>query len=63
MSPQILLEQRTRKGKIERARKKKGGQERKKKKTMAALLVFMLTSLEIFFEKKSLFERRALFWL
>ena len=31
MSPKILLERRTRKGKIERERRKKGGEERKKK--------------------------------
>ena len=29
---------------------------------MAALLVFMLTSVEIFFEKKRLFEGRALYF-
>ena len=54
MSPKILLE------KKERARRKKRGEE---KRTMAALLVFMLTSLEIIFERKKLFEGRALFWL
>ena len=30
---------------------------------MAALLVFMLTSLVIDFEKKRIFEGSALFWL
>ena len=40
------------KEKIERARKKRGGEE---KKAMAAILVFMLTSLEIyFFQEKNL---------
>ena len=38
-------------------RGKKVGEE--KKKAMAALLVFMLTSLEIFFERKRLFEKRS----
>ena len=52
--------ERTRKGKIERARRKKVGEG---KKAMAALVVFMLTSLKIVFERKKLFERRALFWL
>ena len=45
---------------MDRARRKKGGQV---KKAMAALLVFMLTSLKIVFERKKLFEGRALFWL
>ena len=51
----------TRKGKIERGRRKKGGEG--EKKAMVALLVFMLTSLEIVFERKKLFEGRALIWL
>ena len=51
-------EQRT--GKIERARRKKGGEG---KEAVAALLVFMLTSLEIVFERKKLFDGRSLFFL
>ena len=48
------------KGKIEKAKEK---ESRRRKKVMAALLVLMSTSLEIFFERKRLFEGRALFWL
>ena len=44
---------RTRKGKIEKAKEK---ESRRRKKVMAALLVLMSTSLEIFFERKRLFE-------
>ena len=47
------------KGRIKRARRKKGGEQ---KRAMAALLVFMLTSLEVVFERKRLFEGRGLFW-
>ena len=59
MSPKILLKK-NKERKIERARRKKRGEG---KRTRAALLVFMLTSLEIVFERKKLFEGRALFWL
>ena len=58
MSPKILLE------KNEESEVRKGEEKesrRKKKKGMAALLVFMLTFLEIVFERKKLFEGRVLF--
>ena len=48
----------------ERENKKSEEKERRRrKKAMAALLVFMLTSLEMVFERKRLFEGRGLFWL
>ena len=57
MSPKILLE------KNEESENRKGEEKerrrREEKKEMVALLVFMLTS----FERKKLFEGRALFWL
>ena len=62
MNLKILLE----KNKERENRKSEGEtreEEEKKKKAMAALLVFMLTSLEIFFERKRLFEGNTLFWL
>ena len=60
MSLKILLE----KNKEGENRKSEGEtREEKKKKAMAVLLVFMLTSLEIFFERKRLFEGSTLFWL
>ena len=52
--PENPARKKTGKGKIKRAGRKKGGEE---KKAVAALLVFMLTSLEI------VFERKRLFWL
>ena len=59
MSPKILLEKnKERKKKNEKTRTRK-----EKKKGMAALLVFMLTSLEIVFERRRLFAGRGLFWL
>ena len=61
MSPEILLE----KNEEKNNRKSEGERKQeKKRKAMSALLVFMLTSLQIFFERKRLFEERsALFWL
>ena len=60
MSPKILLEKNE-----ERENRKREEKERRRrgKKAVVALLVFMLTSLEIVFERKKLFEGRALFWL
>ena len=56
MSPKILLEK-------NKERENRRSEEKEKKKVMAALLVFMLTSLEIVFERKRLFAGRGLFWL
>ena len=59
ISPKILLEKNE-----ERENKMSAEKERRRrKKAMAALLVFILTSLEIVFERKRLFEERGLFWL
>ena len=58
--PKILLARKDQgKGKL-RARRKKGGEV---EKATGSLLVFMLTSLKIVFERKKLFQGRALFWL
>ena len=60
MSPKILLE----KNKEWKKKKQKKTRTRKEKKeVMAALLVFMLTSLEIVFERRRLFAGKGLFWL
>ena len=54
MSPKILLEK-------NKERENRRSEEKEKKKVMAALLVFMLTSLEIFLKEKDCLRGEAYF--